>query len=204
MYAEASTRGYSRRQTPADAVPGTVFHVKLQRRPRRALLVVHVAASASWLGVSLGLLALAVTATATGAGPAVEASARSMKLFADWLVLPLALLTLLSGLVLSLGTRWGLARHRWVYVKFWLTLATTAASIFALRPGVNDAVATLADGGRLTRPTDLLAGPIVSLTSYAFMTAISVLKPWGLTRRGRKHRVTARKAVDATGPSPTA
>ncbi|MZD04252.1 DUF2269 domain-containing protein [Streptomyces sp. SID5785] len=181
-----------------------MFHVKLQRRPRRALLVVHVAASASWLGVTLGLLALAVTATTTGSGPAVEASARAMKLFADWLVIPLALLTLLSGLLLSLGTPWGLARHRWVYVKFWLTLATTAASIFALRPGVNEAVTTLASGHGLDRPTDLLAGPIVSLTSYVFMIAISVLKPWGLTRRGRKHRVEARKAVDAKVPHPTA
>ncbi|WP_343245005.1 DUF2269 domain-containing protein [Streptomyces sp. SID14478] len=178
--------------------------MKLQRRPRRALLVVHVAASACWLGVTLGLLTLAVTATTTGAGLAVEASARAMKLFADWLVIPLALLTLLSGLVLSLGTRWGLARHRWVYVKFWLTLLTTAASIFALRPGVNDAVATLSAGGQVTRATDLLAGPLVSLTSYVFMTAISVLKPWGLTRRGRKHRVTAPKAVDADRLSPTA
>ncbi|MEV5607080.1 DUF2269 domain-containing protein [Streptomyces sp. NPDC052225] len=173
--------------------------MKLQRRPRRALLVVHVAASACWLGVTLGLLALAVTATTTGAGPAVEASARSMKLFADWLVIPLALLTLLSGLVLSLGTPWGLARHRWIYVKFWLTLATTTASVLVLRPGVDDAVATISAGGQVPRAADLLAGPIVSLASYVFMTAISVLKPWGLTRRGRKHRVTAPKAVDATG-----
>jgi uncharacterized membrane protein len=166
--------------------------------------VVHVAASACWLGVTLGLLALAVTATATGSGPAVVASARSMKLFADWLVIPLALLTLLSGLVLSLGTPWGLARHRWVYVKFWLTLATTTASVLALRPGVDGAVRTLAAGGTLDRPTDLLAGPIVSLTSYVFMTAISVLKPWGLTRRGRKHRVGVRKAVDDRVLRPTA
>ncbi|MET9493957.1 DUF2269 domain-containing protein [Streptomyces sp. NPDC006552] len=178
--------------------------MKLRRRPRRALLVVHVTASASWLGVTLGLLTLAVTATATGAGPAVEASARAMKLFADWLVIPVALLTLVSGLLLSLGTPWGLARHRWVYIKFWLTLVTTAASVFALRPGVDDAVVTLSAGEALTRPTDLLAGPIVSLTSYVFMTAISVLKPWGLTRRGRKHRASARKAVDATGLRPTA
>ncbi|MGY0025315.1 DUF2269 domain-containing protein [Streptomyces sp. YJ-C3] len=178
--------------------------MKLQRRPRRALLVVHVAASGCWLGVTLGLVALAVTETSTGAGPAVEASARAMKLFADWLVIPLALLTLLSGLALSLGTPWGLARHRWVYVKFWLTLATTAASVLALRPGVDEAVRTLSAGGSSTRPIDLLAGPVVSLVAYVFMTAISVLKPWGPTRRGRKHRVTAPKAVDATGLRPTA
>lgn len=62
----------------------------------------------------------------------------------------------------------------------------------------------LAAGGRLSDPSDLIAGPIVSLTSYVFMTAISVLKPWGLTRRGRKHRVGTRKAVDGRVPDPTA
>ncbi len=60
---------------------------------------------------------------------------RAMKLFADLLLLPVAFLTLLSGLVLALGTSWGLARHRWVWTKFWLTLATTTATAFALRPG---------------------------------------------------------------------
>jgi uncharacterized membrane protein len=174
-----------------------VFHVKLRRPARRAILAVHVASSACWLGLALGLLALAITAITTGSAPTVEAACRAMKVFTDWLVIPLALLTLLSGLALSLGTPWGLARHRWVYTKFWLTLVTTGASILALRPGVNAAVTTVAAGTTLPHPTDLVAGPVVSLTAYLFMTVISVLKPWGLTRRGRKQRPPARKAVDA-------
>ncbi|MEE1760402.1 hypothetical protein PUR53_15215, partial [Streptomyces sp. SP18BB07] len=40
-------------------------------------------------------------------------------------------LTFTSGLVLSLGTPWGLARHRWVYTKYWLTLATLTATVLA-------------------------------------------------------------------------
>ncbi|MFF1732600.1 DUF2269 family protein [Streptomyces sp. NPDC058247] len=171
--------------------------MKLRRPARRATLVVHVTSSACWLGLTLGLVALTVTAITTGSDPMVEGACRAMKVFTDWLVIPLALLTLLSGLLLSLGTPWGLARHRWVYAKFWLTLATTAASIFALRPGVNAAVAAVTAGTPLPRPSDLVAGTIVSLTAYLFMTVISVLKPWGLTRRGRKQQLAARKAVDA-------
>jgi uncharacterized membrane protein len=118
----------------------TVFHVKPLKRPvRRATLVVHVAASAGWLGLTLGLLALALAAYTTQSASLVEACYRSMKVFTDWLVLPMALLTLFSGLLLSLGTRWGLARHRWVITKFWLTLATVAASVTLLRPGVSRA-----------------------------------------------------------------
>ncbi|MEU3982142.1 DUF2269 family protein [Streptomyces sp. NPDC026672] len=170
----------------------------LRRPARRALLVVHVVASACWLGLSLGLLALGTTAATTGSPPAVEASVRAMKLFADWLVLPVALLTLLSGLGLSLGTPWGLARHRWVVVKFWLTLATTAATAFVLRPAVNSASAAVVAGGPLPEPRDVLMGPVVSLSAYVFMTVISVLKPWGPTRRGRRLRTASRPARPAS------
>ncbi|WP_432158289.1 MULTISPECIES: DUF2269 family protein [unclassified Streptomyces] len=170
--------------------------MELRRPARRALLVVHVVASAGWLGLTFGLLALAVTAATTGSAATVEGSVRAMKLFADWLLLPVALLTLASGLALSLGTKWGLARHRWVYVKFWLTLAALTATTFVLRPTVNSATAEVAAGRPL--PDDVLHGPIVSLTAYVFMTVISVLKPWGLTRRGRAARERTRR------PAPTA
>ncbi|NBE56148.1 DUF2269 domain-containing protein [Streptomyces boluensis] len=178
--------------------------MKLDRPARRATLVVHVIAAAGWLGLTLGLLALAVTAITTESPAMTEATVRSMKVFADWLILPLALLTLLSGLVLSLGTPWGLARHRWVYTKFWMTLGTTVASVFALRPGVTDAAASVASGAGVLDPTDLVAGPIVSLSAYLFMTVVSVLKPWGLTKRGRKHRAGSRNAVDGRGVRQTA
>ncbi|MEU7026629.1 DUF2269 domain-containing protein [Streptomyces sp. NPDC046275] len=158
----------------------------LQRPVRRALLVVHVAVSVAWLGLSLGLLTLGLTAYTTQDPTLTQASYRAMKVFADWLLAPVALVTLGSGLVLSLGTPWGLARHRWVWIKFWLTLATAAATIFALRPEINHAAA---EG---VPDSSLVAAPMVSTTAYLFMTAISVLKPWGLTRRGRRLRESAK------------
>ncbi|MFD5569918.1 DUF2269 domain-containing protein [Streptomyces cadmiisoli] len=181
---------------PRRSGPGTVFHVKLSRPARRASLVVHVTASASWLGLTLGLLALGITATTTGSEVTVEASVRAMKLFADRLLLPVAFLTLLSGLLLSLGTAWGLARHRWIFTKFWLTLATTAATVFALRPGVDSAVDAVAAGGALPDAGDVLFGPVVSLSAYVFMTVISILKPWGPTRRGRRPHAPARRPAN--------
>lgn len=205
-YSDASTPVYSRRETTPGPPFGTVVDVdthteqkpgkpkkqypgpppRLGRPARRAALVVHVIASAGWLGLTLGLFALGITAATDGSAGTVEASVRAMKLFADWLLLPVAFLTLLSGLLLSLGTVWGLARYRWVYTKFWLTLATTTATVFALRPGVNSAVTAVAAGGPLPDAGDVLFGPVVSLSAYVFMTVISVLKPWGKTRRGRR------------------
>ncbi|MEK8144088.1 hypothetical protein NKH18_26110 [Streptomyces sp. M10(2022)] len=71
----------------------------------------------------------------------MQAATRAMKIFGDWLVVPIALLSLLSGLVVALDSPWGLVRHRWVWTKFWLTLITAGLSIFLLRPGINEAAA---------------------------------------------------------------
>ncbi|MER6599419.1 DUF2269 domain-containing protein [Streptomyces parvus] len=172
----------------------------LKRPVRRGLLVAHVAVSVSWLGLTVGLLALGITAFTTGDPATVGAATRAMKIFGDWLVVPVALLALVTGLVLALGTPWGLARHRWVWTKFWLTLITTGLSIFSLRPGID---AAAADGAV---NINLVVAPSVATGTYLFITAISILKPWGLTRRGRRTRFSASsaKSVDARSPRQTA
>jgi hypothetical protein len=180
---------------------GTVFHVKhLQRPARRALLVLHIAVSVSWLGLSVGLLTLGITAYTTGDSSLTHGAYRAMNVFANWLLVPVAAGTLASGLMLSLGTAWGLARHRWVWIKFWMTVVTAAATVFALRPEIEHAAAVG------TPDISLVAAPTVSTAAYLFMTAISVLKPFGPTRRGRRLRVsaTSRKTVDERSPRRTA
>ncbi|MFJ3328116.1 DUF2269 domain-containing protein [Streptomyces griseus] len=168
----------------------------LKRPVRRGVLVAHVAVSVSWLGLTVGLLTLGLTAFLTGDPATASAATRAMKVFGDWLVVPVALLSLVSGLVLALGTPWGLARHRWVWIKFWLTLITTGLSILSLRPGIDAAVADeVVD-------INLVIAPSVATATYLLITAISVLKPWGLTRRGRRLRISASSAKSVDAPSP--
>ncbi|MFF1272655.1 DUF2269 domain-containing protein [Streptomyces marokkonensis] len=113
----------------------------------------------------------------------MEVSVRALKLFADRLLLPIAFLTLAGGPVLSLGTPWGPARHRWVRTGLWLTPATVTATVLAPRAGVNAAAEAVSAGHALPDGGgDVLMGPVVSLTAHVLMTVISVLKPWGLTR----------------------
>ncbi|WP_407551356.1 DUF2269 domain-containing protein [Streptomyces sp. Pv4-95] len=162
---------------------------QLSRPARRGFLVVHVAVSVGWFGLTLGLLTLSITGYTTRSPEMAEIAYRAMKIFGDWLVVPIALASLLSGLVLSLGTRWGLARHRWVYTKFWLTLVTVLLSVFSLRPGINHLAAEAAAGTPVP-DINLVVAPSVATATYLFITAVSVLKPWGLTKRGSRLRGT--------------
>jgi hypothetical protein len=161
---------------------------QLKRPVRRGLLVVHVVVSVGWLGLTLGMLALGITGAVAGSADEAGAAYRSMDVLGDWLLIPVSLLALVSGVVLSLGTPWGLARYRWVWVKFWLTLVTTGATVFALRARVNAAMVDVTADRTVGATTDLILAPSVSLGVYVFLTAISVVKPWGPTARGRRLR----------------
>ncbi|MCE4943381.1 DUF2269 domain-containing protein [Streptomyces albulus] len=156
--------------------------MQLSRPARRALLVVHVAVSVGWLGLTTGLLALGLTGFTTDAPQTAAGAYGAMRILTDHLVLPVAVLSLASGVLLALGTPWGLTRHRWVLSKFWLTLPAVGMTVLALRPGI-DRLAAAAAGHPAPDP-GLLVAPAVSCVLYLFLTAVSVLKPWGRTRRG--------------------
>lgn len=153
-----------------------------------------MATSVSWLGLTLCLLVLALAGINAESATTSEAAYRAMRLFSDWLLLPLSLTTAVTGLVLALGSKWGLARYRWVWIKFWLTLALILATVAFFRTGIDSAVTAVDAGRAVENPDDLVYPPVVSGLGYLFMTALSVLKPWGLTRRGQRLRRNGRPA----------
>jgi hypothetical protein len=167
---------------------------RLSRTARKLTLTAHVAVSVGWLGLDLGLLTLGGTGLASGDPELQRAAYRAMGLFADVLIIPISLASLLTGVLLSLGTPWGLFRHYWVAVKFWLTLGATVASIFALRAQIGTAVRKLPTaatdpGGPLDlgdTAASLVAAPSVALLIYLSATALSTYKPWGRTSYGKR------------------
>ncbi|MFI6116085.1 DUF2269 domain-containing protein [Kitasatospora sp. NPDC051164] len=163
---------------------------RLPPRARKPLVVLHVVASVSWLALMLCLLTLAVTALTTGDADRLRTAYRAMGMLGDALVLPLSLLTFLSGVALGLGTSWGLFRYYWVSTKFWLTLAAMAASVFALTARLHDAVRVVdahpsgpipaAALGFIRYNTVIV--PAVALSLYLVNVILSVYKPWGRRR----------------------
>ncbi|WP_157930438.1 DUF2269 domain-containing protein [Glycomyces xiaoerkulensis] len=167
--------------------------MRLPRPAYRLLIIVHVAASVAWLGLSLSLLVLTATVLAADRAPTQFAAGQAAAMLAGTLAVPLGATALASGLALSLGTRWSL-RYRWVLVKFVATAAAFALTLVLLRPGLAALAADLSPDRLVAVDGDAVAGPIVSSAIFIGAIALSYLKPWGALGRPRP---TARPRVPA-------
>src|SRR5687767_14273305 len=94
-------------------------------RLRKLVLTAHVSSSVGWLGAVAGFLALAVAGLTSHQAETVRAAYLATELITWFVIVPLAFASLLTGLVVSLGTEWGLFRHYWVLIKLLLTIFAT-------------------------------------------------------------------------------
>ncbi|MGH3646353.1 MAG: hypothetical protein ACRDTM_04130 [Micromonosporaceae bacterium] len=178
----------------------------LSRRQRKALLVVHVVTSVAWIGLDLVLITLAAAGLISGNPELLRAGYLAMALLGDTVLVPIAMASLVSGVVLSIGTPWGLVKHWWVLVKFGLTMVMVTAVVFALRPNLSEAAARalqtplerLPELGVGQAGLDAMVAPSVAMALLLVATVLSVFKPWGRTRWGRREQRTtppARRSV---------
>src|SRR3954469_12310239 len=106
---------------------------RLAPRWRKLLLITHIGSSVGLLGTDATVLLLAVTGARGGDPAAVYPAAR---LIGSMLLVPAALLSLTTGVLLGLLTPWGLFRHWWVTAKLALTTAGAVLSLVVLTPAL--------------------------------------------------------------------
>jgi hypothetical protein len=174
-------------------------------RLRKLALTAHVVSSVGWLGAVVSFLALAIAGLIGQDAQGVRGAYLAMELTGWWVIVPLSLASLLTGIVQSLGTKWGLFRHYWVLIKLLMNVAGSIVLLVHTR--LIRLVATAAAGGTLSS-ADLrdvriklaaTAGAAVLVLLVA--TTLSVYKPRGRTRYG--WRMLTREQWAGTGPSTT-
>src|SRR5919198_3333075 len=89
---------------------------------RKFVLAVHLTFSIGWIGAVVAYLALGVSAVTSQDAQTARAAWIAMEVTGWFAIVPLALAALLTGLVMSLGTQWGLFRHYWVLISLGLTI----------------------------------------------------------------------------------
>ena len=103
---------------------------------RKFMLTTHVTFSVGWIGGVVAYLTLGVAAVIGQDVQMVRAAWIGMELIGWFAIVPLALASLLSGLVMSLGTKWGLFQHYWTLISLVLTILATVV-LLAHMPDVS-------------------------------------------------------------------
>ena len=161
---------------------------RLGARTRKGFLVLHIVSAGAWIGIDV-VMAVVVFTALLGDDETRALCYRALELFAVWPLIATGLVCLASGVVLGLGTKWGLVRYWWVAVKLALNVLLVALVPVALRPEVIEkaeqgrrfvagGTASLAVGG-------LVFPPIVSTSALLIAFVLAVFKPRGRLRKGR-------------------
>lgn len=167
---------------------------------RKLVLAVHLTVSIGWIGGVLVYLALGQLAVRSKDDQTVRAAWIAMEASGWYVLVPLAVATVVTGLVMSLGTKWGLFRHYWVLISFLLTCF--AATILVLHMPTVSSAADVARNADATQLRDLggdLFHPTIGLIVLLAVLVLNVYKPAGMTRYGWR-RQQATRAIPADLP----
>jgi hypothetical protein len=152
--------------------------VPLGRRGRKAVLVLHVLASAGWFGIAVLVAFLLFAAQATGDPTMARGLYQSVET-SVWLSVPVGSAAAATGVLLGLGTKWGLARYWWVLAKEVIVVPVVVTDLLIVAPGAHDAVRGQLSGG-------LLDPAIAHCVVLAVATVLSLVKPFGRIRAARR------------------
>lgn len=160
---------------------------KLSVKPKNWLLSSHVASGGIWFGAAICIVAIALSNRDTSNGDQLYAINSVLKLLDDWVIIPSATLSLITGGLLCWLTIWGFVKYYWVIVKWFATVTLIVTGTVWLGQWVN-AMTSISEAERrqaLQNPLyafdqqAVIIGGIVQISCLLAIIAISVLKPWG-------------------------
>lgn len=157
-------------------------------RLRKLALALHVLSSIGWAGALAAFLALAAVGLASEDAGTVRIAYVANGMITWYVIVPLALVSLLSGIVQALATPWGLIRHYWVLLK--LVIVATATFMLMMKTGPIGYIAGAAAAGGLSGAdllglrASILAHAVGGLLVLVWAAALGIYKPRGLTRFG--------------------
>lgn len=163
-------------------------------RVRKLALTAHLTVSVGWIGAVVAFIVLVIAAWTTHDEQVLRSAWIAMWAIGLYAIAPLAIASLATGLVMALGTGWGLFRHYWVLISFVLTVLATVVLLANLRTVSAFAdlasrsgrdVAVVLRGGL---PGELLHSGL-GLIVLLVVQVLNVYKPRGMTRRGQRRRV---------------
>jgi hypothetical protein len=161
---------------------------------RKLVLTTHVVTSVGWFGAAAAYAGLVLAALRSTEAHDVLAACLAIGPITWFAIVPLAVASLLTGLIQSLGTSWGVLRHYWVIYKLVLTLFATTILLENTQTvaSLTRAAATVG-GGNVSGLMGQLVHAGLGMLVLLMTTVLGVYKPRGMTRYGwrKQHQTQA-------------
>lgn len=142
---------------------------KLNSQGVKILKMFHLLFAILWIGGGLALVIILFSVNAAN-GDELYMKSRVIQIIDDFLIIPGATASFLIGIIYGVWTNWGFFKHRWITVKWILTVVQILFGTFVLGPWVNENVeiaSQLRDA---------------AMSDSVFLHNIQMSKIWGTTQ----------------------
>lgn len=129
----------------------------------------HLFFAILWIGGGLTLV-IVLFSVNPASGDELYMKSRIIQIIDDFLIIPGALASFLIGIIYGIWTNWGFFKHKWITVKWILTIAQILFGTFVLGPWVNENV-EIASGLR-----------DMAMNDSTLLHNIEMSKIWGTTQ----------------------
>jgi len=165
---------------------------------RKLVLTVHLTCSVGWIGAVIAYLALVIAAMTSQEARMLQAVWIAMEVIGWYVIVPLALAALLTGLVMALGTPWGLFRHYWVLISLVLTIFATVVLLVHMQT-VSDIAGRAAEtpGAAIGGLPGEFVHAGVGMLVLLVIQVLNMYKPRGMTRYGWRKQQERRSVSPA-------
>jgi uncharacterized membrane protein len=151
----------------------------------KTLKLFHILTASLWVGGAVALNLVNILLPGGESGGEILGHNTAGKLIDDMVIIPGAIGCILTGLLYSLFSNWGFFKHRWLLLKWILTVSCVLFGTFFLGPRINGlppishdlGLAALSDPVYLSSVKSLLVGGLIQLAVLIFMLYLSVFKP---------------------------
>jgi uncharacterized membrane protein len=160
--------------------------MKLNVKQRNWLLSLHIASGGLWFGAALCSVALALGGSSLKDGDGLYGINIARNTIGEFAIVPAAILSVITGVLLCSFTSWGLFKHRWVMVKQVMTLILIAIGSAWLGPWTKE-MTTISEVARaqslqnfhyLDLQQAATIGGALQTVALSIVIAISTVKPW--------------------------
>ncbi len=158
---------------------------KLKPNGVKLLKVFHILFAVMWICGAIALVLGQYIATPQ-TGDELYMKQRMLQIIDDWIIIPGANGCLLTGIIYGIWTNWGFFKHRWLTVKWIVTVAQVLFGTFFLGVWLNGSVeltyslrdAAFSNPQLIHNMQMINIWGVVQLSLLLLYIPLSVYKPW--------------------------